>query len=104
MARPKKTISPKQVEELAKINCSYAEMAAVLDCNVSTLQRRFAQAIKKGRQQGTASLKRKQYERAMAGHVGMLIWLGKNLLGQTDRQDLTVQGELPTLTIRRASE
>jgi hypothetical protein len=30
------------------------------------------------------SLKRKQYEVAMSGNVSMLIWLGKNILGQRD--------------------
>ncbi len=101
--RPKKEIDARQVVKLARINCSYAEMAAVLDCSASTLKRRFGPAIKRGRELGTSSLKRKQYIVAMRGHVGMLIWLGKNMLGQTDRQVLTVAGDLPTLTIKRAS-
>lgn len=31
------------------------------------------------------NLKRKQYDVAMAGNVTMLIWLGKNELGQSDK-------------------
>lgn len=85
MARPKLQINEEQVKQLAAINCSYAEMAAVLDCDESTLSRRFAQAIKKGRETGTMSLKRKQWEIAMGGHVTMLIWLGKQMLGQTEK-------------------
>lgn len=88
--RPRKKIDPDQVEELASIQCSYEEMAAVLKCSVSTLQRNFAQAIKDGRDRGKSSLKRKQYEVAMKGNVGMLIWLGKQHLGQSERYEAQV--------------
>lgn len=83
--RPKKDIDEEQVLRLAAINCSYAEMAAVLGCDESTLTRRFAQVIKKGREQGNMSLKRKQYEIAMGGNVTMLIWLGKQRLDQREK-------------------
>jgi hypothetical protein len=84
-------IDEKKVRKLASINCSYKEMAAVLDCNESTLTRNFAQVIEKGRDEGKMSLKRKQWEVAMGGNVSMLIWLGKQILGQRDAQDLTAQ-------------
>jgi len=87
VARPKKNISEEQVLQLAAINCSYAEMGAVLDCDESTLTRRFAQVIQKGRETGKMSLKRKQWEVAMGGNVTMLIWLGKQNLGQTDKME-----------------
>jgi hypothetical protein len=35
-------------------------------------------------QHGNGILRRRQSERAMAGDTKMLIWLGKNRLGQTD--------------------
>lgn len=82
--RPKKEIDPKQVEQLAMINCSYKEIAAVVGCDESTLTRRFAQVIQIGREHGKSSLKKKQFEVAMKGNVTMLIWLGKIMLGQRD--------------------
>lgn len=91
MARPKKEISESQVEALASINCSYAEIAAVVDCDVSTLTRRFAQVIEKGREQGKSSLKRKMWETAMAGNCTMMIWLSKQMLGYRDNNITTVQ-------------
>ncbi len=97
MARPRKKIDPEQVEKLAAINCSYAEMAAVLDCSASTLKRRFGPVIKKGRELGTGSLKRQQYKLAMAGNVTMLIWLGKQYLGQKDQS--AVASDLQTIRI-----
>lgn len=85
MARPRLQINEEQVKSLAGINCSLAEMAAVLDCSVDTLTRRYAEVIEKGRDTGRMSLKRKQWEVAMSGNVTMLIWLGKQNLGQTDK-------------------
>lgn len=96
MARPKANIDADQVEKLAAIQCTLPEMAAVLNCNVSTLQRRFAQHIEKGREHGRMSLKRKQYEVAMNGNVGMLIWLGKQHLTQSDKVEL---GRLPDMVL-----
>jgi AraC-like DNA-binding protein len=92
MARPRKKIDPEQVKKLAAIQCSYAEMAAVLGVNESTLTRRFAQVIKEGREHGRMSLKRKQYECAMGGNTTMLIWLGKQHLEQRDKQALEHSG------------
>ena len=103
MGRPRKKIDPKQLEQLARIQCSYEEMAAVLDCDPSTLTRRFAQVIKKGRENGRSSLKRAQYTLAVGtkaqfdekgneiiaergANPTMLIWLGKQHLGQQDKQ------------------
>jgi hypothetical protein len=37
---------------------------------------------------GNVSLRRKQMELAMKGNVTMLIWLGKQYLGQTDKQQV----------------
>lgn len=84
MARPKLEIDEEQVKKLAALNCSLAEMAAVLDCSEDTLDRRFAEVIRKGREFGRTSLKRKQFEMAMSGNVTMLIWLGKIMLDQKD--------------------
>lgn len=92
MARPKKDIDPEQVRKLAAIDCSLAEIASVLKCSVDTLDRRFAEVIKKGREEGCASLKRRQFEVAQSGNPTMLIWLGKQRLGQSDKASVTHTG------------
>lgn len=103
MPRPRKQIDADQVMKLAAINCSYAEMAAVLDCDESTLTRRFAQVIKKGRLTGNMSLKRKQWELAMAGDKTMLIWLGKQNLGQAEKLEQTGAGGGPQVILTMAA-
>lgn len=84
MGRPKLVLDEEQITKLAAINCSLAEMAAVLNCDVKTLTSRFSHVIEKGRETGKMSLKRKQYEVAMSGNVTMLIWLGKIMMDQRD--------------------
>lgn len=87
MARPRLSIDPAQVEELAAIMCTQAEMATVLGCSVKTLERRFGRAIEKGKARAATSLRRKQWQLAEKGNVTMLIWLGKQYLGQSDRPE-----------------
>lgn len=99
--RPNKNVDPKTVEKLAAMNSSYEEMATIVNCSVSTLQRNFDQVIKKGRAEMKVSLKRTQYrvamgtpaqldengeivQKAVAPNPTMLIWLGKTVLGQVE--------------------
>ncbi len=86
MARPPKKIDPRQVRTLARICCTMEEIGAVVGCSVDTLERRFADIIKSERECGRMSLRRSQWKKALAGHPTMLIWLGKQELGQVDKQ------------------
>jgi len=87
MARPRKKIDPEIVKKLAAIHCTMIEIAAVCECSVDTLERRFADVIKTSREKGRASLRRLQWEKAQSGNVGMMIWLGKQLLDQREKAD-----------------
>lgn len=91
MAPPKIPIDMEQVRKLAAIDCTNAEIAAVLKISIGTLERRCRQAIAEGKEEGKASIRRKQFEIAQKGNVAMLIWLGKQRLGQTDKQDTQLQ-------------
>lgn len=87
MARPPLEIDEETVEKLAAIHCTMKEIAAVVGCSVDTLERRFADTVKKGRDKGKTSLKRWQWKAAEKGNVSMLIWLGKQYLDQKDKTD-----------------
>lgn len=84
MARPKLEIDADIVEKLASIHCTMEEIASVCSCSVDTLERRFAEIIKVGKDKGKTSLRRHQWEAAQKGNPALLIWLGKQLLGQKD--------------------
>lgn len=84
MGRPPLDIDPQKVQALAGIWCTNEEIAAVLGCSADTIERRFAGELEKGRATAKMSLRRKQWEVAERGSVPMLIFLGKNYLGQKD--------------------
>ena len=85
MGRPPIEIDEAQLKQLASIGLSSGEMAAVLDCSIDTLERNYMEVMETGRQMRNASLKRSQFAMATAGNATMLIWLGKQYLGQKDK-------------------
>jgi hypothetical protein len=95
------------IQQLGEIQCTDAEIAAALDVSVDTLTNRkasdplFSDALKKARENGRKSLRRCQWELAQQGHPTMLIWLGKQILGQRDKHELTGAegGPIQTATI-----
>ena len=97
MGRKPIPIDAKAVEALASCGATTEEIAAKLDCSKDTLERRFAAHIIKGKAAGRASLRGKQFEKAMKGNgdTTMLIWLGKQLLGQRDKQTIDINSLTP---------
>ena len=95
MSNPPKNIDPKQVELLAGCGCTNEEIAAKLGCSSDTLTRRYAVALVTGKSNGRASLRGKQFELAMKGNPAMLVWLGKNMLGQKDRSAIDLNSITP---------
>ena len=94
MGRPKAYIKPDQVAALARIGCTQEEIAAVLKCTPRTLRNRFKEEIRSGMDEMRASIRRWQYMKAKDGNVAMLIWLGKQYLGQKDRMEETHKAEV----------
>lgn len=92
MGAPKKVIDYEAVEKLAKIHCTQEEIASTMDLSVRTLQRdeTFCRIYKKGIEEGKKSLRRLQWELAEKGDRTMLVWLGKQYLGQRDNKDIAV--------------
>ena len=84
--RPKKTIDYELVEKLAHIQCTQDEVANILNITRATLAKDevFIQTYKKGLENGKTSLRRFQWKAAEKGNTTMLIWLGKQYLGQKE--------------------
>ena len=94
MSRPPKTWINRdfeQFEALCKIQCSKADICAVMDVSEKTLDRLVKEKYKKTfeemqthfRAYGKASLLRSQFKLAER-NPSMAIWLGKQYLGQVD--------------------
>ena len=92
MARPKIKIDWKQVDQMCAIHCTGEEQAAVLGIDYDTLnsackrenKKSFSDYFKQKSASGKMSLRRRQFTSALDGNSTMLIWLGKNILNQSD--------------------
>jgi hypothetical protein len=85
------------VRALGHIQCTHGEVASVLGCRRATFTdwlnnnpeiREIWDAAQEG---GRMSLRRVQFELALAGNYVMMIWLGKQYLGQRDKAETTVE-------------
>ena len=106
MGRPQKAIDENMIVALATIGCSAEEIASIVGCSKTTLYRRFGTVIEKGHAQQKTSLRRMQWAAAQSGNTSMLIWLGKQYLGQREPRDVVAppQGDSGTdiATARKA--
>ena len=92
MARPKKVINQKQFESLCAIQCTQEEICNVLDVTDKTLTRwcnevynlSFSEVYEQKRDIGRMSLRRNQFKLAESGNTTMQIWLGKQVLKQSE--------------------
>ena len=101
--RPRIEIDFDEFNKLCRLQCTLSEIASWFDCSEDTIERRvkeeygitFAEhfALKRGK--GKIALRRKQFQTAESGNVTMLIWLGKQYLGQSDKQEVSGNSESP---------
>ena len=87
-----------KIETLASKFWSMSEIAAFYNVSVKTISERFPHLVTKGREKGKSKLRDYQLAAAVKGNVTMLIWLGKQYLGQKDIQDVDIR-EMPEITI-----
>lgn len=97
--RPRKEIDKALFEKLCGLQCTLGEMAAFFGCSEDTIQRwaereygkAFSAVFEQKRGAGKISLRRMQWRLAEKSPA-MAIFLGKNLLGQSDRQGVELSG------------
>lgn len=94
--RKKIEVDADQVRTLARLGCTWEEIAGALKIAKGTFvarmqEKKYRTAYDEGIAEGDVSLRRAQYEQAVRGKTAMLIWLGKNRLGQTDRVEQTTE-------------
>ena len=89
MARPKKyNIDTEQVEKLASFGCTNTEIASFFGCSTDLIRKSYSENLTKGRDAGKIRLRKLQWNAAEKGNVTMLIWLGKQVLGQAEKQEV----------------
>jgi len=98
--RPPFTLSDDQfktIEGMARIQCTQDEICDIYGVTDKTLNLAlqkhsgvsFSDLIKKNASHGKASLRRSQWKAADKGVPSVLIWLGKQYLGQKDQVEAT---------------
>lgn len=103
MGAPRKEMDWEEFDQMCKDQCTLEEIAGYMRMSADTVETRvkekfgrtFSEVFKEKRRAGIASLRSAQMKAALAGNPTMLIWMGKQLLGQTDkienRTDVNVQ-------------
>lgn len=98
-----------RLDAMAQVLCTGEEMASILGVSYDTLTKRveekhsvsFTEWYKKQSAGGKMSLRRAQFRTAVEkDNPTMQIWLGKQLLGQTDQVDHTHHFPRPTVIKR----
>ncbi len=104
--QPKKIIDYEAVSKLAALQCTQAETAAFLGVSVDTLTRdaKYCGIYKEGIERGKMSLRRHQWRALEAGNTTMLVWLGKQYLGQKDKHDIAMDGTLTVQIVKHADD
>lgn len=95
--RPRKEIDEKQFKNACAMQATLEEIAGFFDCDEDTVNawckrtygETFSVVYKKFSAPGKMSLRRYQFELAKK-NAAMAIFLGKNMLGQTDKIEQTV--------------
>ena len=86
-----KDFTPRALRGLCRLHVTREEIAAFFGISVTAVERRlsepgseYMEAFRAGQADGKQSLRRAQLEAALNGDRVMLIWMGKQLLGQRE--------------------
>lgn len=106
----KKEVNFEQLKAMVRIQCTAEECCAVLGMDDNTLDRRlkeagyagFGEFYKKYQHEGLVSLRRAQWKAAVEDHnPTMLVWCGKQMLGQKDKVENEHKGRVEVKSVRR---
>jgi hypothetical protein len=79
-----RVVDPDEVYRMSQLGCTMEEMAYFFQIDRETLKYNFWDYIKRGESDTKQRLRNAQIELALKGNATMLIWLGKQMLGQSD--------------------
>src|ERR1051325_2802005 len=99
MRRTTAKIDLAELERLSAMQCTDEEIAAWFKVTTRTIERRrknraFAEVMDRGKAKGRISVRRMQMKLLEQGNATMGVWLGKQILGQTDEVRHEVNGTL----------
>lgn len=103
--RPRIDIDWNLVGQLCEVGASALGIAGMIGCDEGTLRSRSLQEFEKSfsewraekMEAGNGRLHSKQFQLAMEGNPTMLVWLGKNRLGQSDKAEVKLTVDIPAI-------
>jgi hypothetical protein len=95
VGRPKKEMNWEVLDSILQFGASLLDCSELCEMSEDSIQRKikekhemtFSEYRDKKMSRMRVKLLRKQYEGAMAGNTALLIWLGKQYLGQSDKNE-----------------
>lgn len=92
---PRKELDPDAVFKLARLGANNCEIADFFGVSEGLIRKRYADVVRSGRTNMKIRLRQAQMREAMGGNVTMQIWLGKQLLNQTDQGERDADDNQP---------
>ena len=110
--RPQHQLDYVTLDKLCGIMCTKEEIASLMEIDEDTLHNAlvrdghggFSVYYKNKSANGKMSLRRVQYQAAIEGNTTMLVWLGKQHLGQVDKQEIKSDVHVAVKDIREMSD
>ncbi len=93
-----------ELERLSALQCTEQEIARRFNVTTRTTERhrtepKFAAVMERGKVKGRISARRMQMKLLEQGNASMGVWLGKQILGQTDQITHQIPGDLRTVIL-----
>lgn len=93
--RKRAQVDVQQLIRLAEIGCSTDEMGKFFGCDGSVIRRHYRTLLDQVKTRTKAKLRQAQLDAALNGDKVMLIWLGKNMLQQSETGERNTDDRQP---------
>ena len=90
----KSRVDREKVEMLSSFGCTIMEIAKFFLVDESLIRIDYKDELRRGKEQMKLRLRQLQWKYAEQGNTSLLIFLGKNYLNQTDKQQVDMTGNL----------
>ena len=112
VGRPKKELDWKVLDAILQFGATLIDCSEMLSLSDDTIQNRikkqygitFSEYRHRKMSKMRVKLLQKQFDVAMSGNVALLIWLGKQHLGQSDKMDTIENGQVKITIEKKDSE
>lgn len=96
--RPPKEIDLQKLKEFLAVNMPIKRIGHYFNCTPETLYNKYADLIIEANVNHEHRIREAQLQAAVSGNPTLLIWLGKQYLGQRDVQEVAIEDKRPSVS------